>query len=269
MQANPDVHVHSQMQTMIRYIGFNTSKAPWDNPDLRRALAYALNRPEVVELAWGGEAVPLYQPLPPTIWGHNPEIDAGSYHHDPDKAREMLDDLGYVDVDGDGVREDPDGNPWPVRLSTVSDDIWKRQAEVITAQFADVGVKLEIELLEWSALLDLTTTGTHDLFLSLYGYVEPSILTYFFDPERIGGSNRAWYVNEELAELLIKADSDLNRETRYQTITELSQLVIDESPWIFVCVPNDIFGVRKELKDWRIHPEGGLLYWNAYFEVED
>lgn len=269
MKANPDVHVHSQMQNQIRYIGYNCSKAPWDNPDLRRALAYAVNRPEIVELAWDGEAVPLYQPLPPTIWGYNPDLDAGSYHYDPDKSREMLDDLGYVDVDGDGFREDPDGNPWVARLSTVSGDIWKRQAEVIAAQFADVGFKIEIEQLEWSALLDLTTTGEHELFLSLYGYSEPSILTYFFDPARIGGSNRAWYDNKELAELLFKADADPNRETRYQTITELSQLVIDESPWIFVCVPNYLFGIRKELKDWGIHPEGNLLYWDAYFEVED
>jgi peptide/nickel transport system substrate-binding protein len=269
MQANPNIHVHSQMQNQIRYMGFNTSKAPWNNRDLRRALAYAVNRPELVELAWDGQAVPLYQPLPPTIWGHNPELDAGSYHYDPDKSRQMLDELGYVDVDGDGFREDPDGNPWPVRLTTASDDIWKRQAEVIAAQFADVGVKVEIELLEWSAVIDLTTTGTHDLFLLLYGYTEPSILTYFFDPERIGGSNRAWYDNKELAALLFKADADLNRETRYQTITELSQLVIDESPWIFLCVPNNIFGIRKELKNWKIHPFGDLLYWNAYFEVQD
>jgi peptide/nickel transport system substrate-binding protein len=267
MEANPDVYVHSQMQNQIRYVGFNTSKAPWDNPELRRALSYAINRPEVVALAYDGQAEPLYQPLPPTIWGHNPDLDAGSYHYDPDKAMEMLDALGYKDVDGDGFREDPDGNPWPVRLSTASADEWKRLAEVVEAQFRDVGLKVEI--LEWSAVIDLTTTGTHDLFLLLYGYTEPSILTYFFDPARIGGSNRAWYDNKELADLLVEADSDLNRETRYETITQISQLVIDEAPWIFLCVPNMIYGIRNELKGWKIHPFGDLLYYNAYFEVEE
>jgi peptide/nickel transport system substrate-binding protein len=257
------------MQNQIRYIGFNTSKAPWDNPELRRALAYAINRPEIVALAYDGQAEPLYQPLPPTIWGHNPDLDAGSYLYDPDKAMEMLDALGYKDVDGDGFRDDPDGNPWPVRLSTASADEWKRLAEVVEAQFRDVGLKVEIELLEWTAIIDLTTTGTHDLFVLLYGYTEPSILTYFFDPDRIGGSNRAWYDNKELADLLVKADSDLNLETRYETIREASQLIIDEAPWIFLCVPNAITGVREEFKNWRIHPEGGLLFWNAYFEVED
>jgi peptide/nickel transport system substrate-binding protein len=156
-----------------------------------------------------------------------------------------------------------------VRLSTASADEWKRLAEVVEAQFRDVGLKVEIELLEWTAVIDLTTTGTHDLFLLLYGYTEPSILTYFFDPARIGGSNRAWYDNKELADLLVEADSDLNRETRYETITEISQLVIDEAPWIFLCVPNMIFGIRDELKGWKIHPFGDLLYWNAYFEVEE
>jgi peptide/nickel transport system substrate-binding protein len=267
VEANPDITVHKAQLDQIRYIGFNTSKAPWDNVELRRAFAYATDREEFNELAWDGLALPLYQPLPPTIWGHNPELDATSYHYDPERAAAMLDELGYVDVDGDGMREDPDGNPWTVRLSTASDDEWRRQAEVIDAQWRDVGIPVEIELMEFSALIDLTTTGTHDLFLLRYGYQDPSILTYFFDPARKGGSNRAWFSTDELTTLLVKADTDLNQATRYETITELSQYVIDQSPWIFLAVPPYLAGVRSELKGWRIMPNLDFLYWNAYFEM--
>ncbi len=267
VEANPDITVHKAQLDQIRYVGFNTSKAPWDNAELRRAFAYATNKEEFVTLAWDDLALPLYQPLPPTIWGHNPELDAGSYHYDPETAMAMFDTLGYVDVDGDGMREDPEGNPWTVRLSTVSSDEYRRQAEVIEGQWRDVGLTVEIELLEFSALVDLTTTGTHDLFLFQYGYQDPSILTYFFDPDRKGGSNRAWFSTDELTALLIKADTDLNQETRYQTITELSQYIINESPWIFMCVPPYLAGVRNELQGWKINPDLSFLYWNAYFEV--
>lgn len=267
VEANPDITVHKSQLDQIRYVGFNTSKAPWDNLELRRAFAYATNREEFVELAWDGLALPLYQPLPPTIWGHNPELDAGSYQYDPDQAMAMLDELGYVDVDGDGMREDPEGNPWVVPLSTASTDEWRRQAEVLEAQWRDVGIPVEIELMEFSALIDLTTTGTHDLFLLQYGYQDPSILTYFFDPDRKGGSNRAWFSTDELTALLVQADTDLNQETRYATITELSQYVIDQSPWIFLAVPPYLAGVRNELQGWKINPDLSFLYWNAYFEV--
>src|SRR5690606_18808116 len=153
VEANPDITVHKSYLTEIRYIGFNTSKAPWDNADLRRAFAYATNREEFNTLAWNDLALPIYQPLPPTIWGHNPELDATSYHYEPETASAMLDELGYVDVDGDGLREDPEGNPWSVRISTVSADDYRRQAEVIDAQWRDLGIPVEIELLEFSALV--------------------------------------------------------------------------------------------------------------------
>jgi peptide/nickel transport system substrate-binding protein len=266
VEANPDITVHKSHATEIRYIGFNTSKAPWDNADLRRAFAYATNKEEFNTLAWDDLALPIYQPLPPTIWGHNPELDATSYQYEPETAMAMLDELGYVDVDGDGMREDPEGNPWAVRLSTVSADDYRRQAEVIDAQWRELGIPVEIELLEFTALVELTTTGTHDLFLFQYGYQDPSILTYFFDPDRKGGSNRAWFSTDELTALLIKADTDLNQETRYQTITELQQYIIDASPWIFLVDPPFLAGVRAELKDWKINPNLDFLYWNAYFE---
>ena len=107
-EANPDIDVHVAQLNQIRYVGFNTSKDPWTNPDLRKAFAYATDRQEFVTLAWEDLAEPLYQPLPPTIWGHNPDLDAQAPSFDPDKAMAMLDELGYVDVNGDGLREDPD-----------------------------------------------------------------------------------------------------------------------------------------------------------------
>ncbi len=267
-EANPDIDVHVAQLNQIRYVGFNTSKEPWTNPELRRAFAYATDREEFITLAWEGLAEPLYQPLPPTIWGHNPDLDATAYSFDPARAREILDSLGYVDVDGDGLREDPEGNAWSVPLGTASSDEWRRQAEVLEAQWRDVGIPIEIALMEFSALVDLTTTGNHDLFLLLYGYSDPSILTYFFDPSRKGGSNRAWFSTDELTQLLIDADTQLNPELRYEAVTAASQYIIDASPWVFLAVPPALTGVREELEGWWIHPDLSFMYWNAYFDTE-
>lgn len=268
VEANPDITVNKAQLDQIRYAGFNTSKAPWDNAELRQAFAYATDREEVNLLAFDGLAQPLYQPLPPTIWGHNPDLDAGSYHYDPDMAMQMLDTLGYVDVDGDGLRETPEGEAWDVPLAVGNSDDFMRLAEVLDAQWRAVGIPVQINPMERTALIDLTTTGTHDLFLLNYGYQDPSILTYFFDPARKGGSNRAWFSTDELTALLVQADTDLNQETRYQTITELSQYIIDQSPWVFLVVPPSLTGVRNELQNWKINPNLDFLYWNAYFEVE-
>ena len=254
-EANPDIDVHIAQLNQIRYVGFNTSKDPWTDPELRRAFAYATDRQEFVTLAWEDLAQPLYQPLPPTIWGHNPDLDATAPSFDPDRASEMLDALGYVDVDGDGLREDPDGNAWSVPLATASPDEWRRQAEVLEAQWRAVGIPLEIQLLEFSALVDLTTTGTHDLFLLLYGYSDPSILTYFFDPERKGGSNRAWFSTDELTDLLTAADTQLDPDLRYDAVTAVSEYIIEASPWVYLAVPPALTGGPHRIAE-LAHPSG-------------
>ena len=269
MMDNEDVYVHQQMQNMIRYVGFNTSKGPWDDAELRRAFSYAINRPDYAALVFDDLATPLYQPLPPTIWGHNPDLDAESYGYDPERSMAILDELGYVDVDGDGLRETPDGEAWDVPIAAPTAEDTLRGVQVVEAFLRDVGIPAVAEPMETQALVDLTTTGTHDLFLLWYGYTDPSILTYFFDPNRVGGSNRAHYVNDELANLLIEADSDTNPETRFATIQAINRHVINNAPWIFLAVPQNILGIREDLKGWRIHPEGYLIYWNSYFELDN
>jgi len=266
VEANADITVNKAKLNEIRYVGFNTSKAPWDNQKLRQAFAYATDRDEVATSAYDNLADPLYQPLPPTIWGHNPDLDAKSYHYDPDKAKAMLDELGYKDVDGDGLRETPDGKPWEVPLAFGNSDEFTHIAEIIDAQWREVGIPTKLNPMARGDLITLTTTAKHDLFLLNYGYSDPSILTYFFHPSRKGGSNRTWFSTDELTGLLEKADTDLNQDTRYKTITELSQYVIDQSPWIFLVDPPSLTGVRKELHDWRITPDLAFQYWDAYFD---
>ena len=99
-------------------------------------------------------------------------------------------------------------------------------------------------------MVDLTTTGEHDLFLLLYGYSDPSILTYFFDPGRKGGSNRAWFSTDELTDLLTAADTQLDPELRYEAVTAVSEYIIEASPWVYLAVPPALTGVRAELENW-------------------
>ena len=77
MLENEDVYVHQQMQNGIRYVGFNTSKAPWDNAELRRAFSYAINRPDYAALVFDDLATPLYQPLAADHLGAQPRSGRG------------------------------------------------------------------------------------------------------------------------------------------------------------------------------------------------
>ena len=83
----------------------------------------------------------------------------------------ILDELGYVDVDGDGMREMPNGEHWDVPLNAVAGQTEQtRGAQVVEANLLAVGIPVVVQLMEQQELVDLTTTGTHDLFLLWYGY---------------------------------------------------------------------------------------------------
>jgi peptide/nickel transport system substrate-binding protein len=235
---------------------------------LRQAFSYAVNRQEIVDVVFNGLAQPLYQPLPPSIYGHDPSLDAGSYHYDPEKAMAMLDELGYVDVDGDGIREDPDGAAWvPPMLAPPGD--YRQVAEVLEAQLRDVGIQVEISPVEWADYSGWTNGGDHDLFCTLHGgFHGATILPYHFDPKRAGASNRAWYNNEEISPLIDTMMGATDTDELLQRMSDISQFVIDDAAWVYLVVPNYIFGISKELKNWEFNPGGVFLYWNAYFEVE-
>ncbi len=267
IEANPDITVAKGLDTGLTYVGFNTSKAPWDNKELRHAFAYATDNQEVVTIALNDLAVPVSQPLPPSIWGHNPDLDAEAIHFDPDQAAAMFDELGYVDADGDGLRDNPDGSAWEVPIAVQNDDTNRHIAEVIEAQWSSIGIPVRLDVMERTALIELTTTGTHDLFLLGYGYQDPSILAYFFEEDRKGGSNRTWFSSEELSGLLHAADSDLNQETRYEAIQAVSRYLMDQGMWIPLFDAQVLIGVRNELKGWRLMPNLDFNYWDAYFEA--
>ncbi len=267
IETNTDINVQKGLDTGLTYVGFNTSKDPWSNKELRQAFAYATDKQEVVTIALNDLAEPVYQPLPPSIWGHNPDLDADAIHFDPDKAASMLDELGYKDVDGDGVREDATGAPWVVPIAVQNDDTNVHVAEVIEAQWSSIGIPVRLDVMERTALIDLTTTGTHDLFLLGYGYQDPSILSYFFEEDRKGGSNRVWFSSDELSALLTKADTDLNQDTRFQTITEISKYVMDQAMWDYLYDAQVLVGIRNEYKGWKFMPDLSLNYYDSYFET--
>lgn len=267
MLSNPDVRVYSYGSWNLFYLGFNCQSPPWDNRDLRWALAHAVNRNEVAQLAWEGHATPVLGPLTPAATGYNPELMAEiAAPYDPTIAMQLLDDLGYKDVDGDGFREDPDGKPWNPSLITSSVTAnFRRGAEVLEAQLRAVGVKVELNVMDSASLMEMTKAGTHELFFFRYAHNDPNVLQYFFKPEFIGASNRARYANEELAALLTKADQMMDPAERLEVLDQIQESIVTEAPWIPLLVENVYVGVRKELVNWEFTPDGTLLYWNAYF----
>src|SRR5690606_23754974 len=111
-------------QLSTSYVGFNVTKAPLDNKLVRQAINYALDVEAVVDYIYTGLATQLNTPLPPRVWGYNPNVEG--YTYDPDKARELLAEAGYAD----GLKLSLWTNDNPLRMQI---------AEMFQANLAEVG----------------------------------------------------------------------------------------------------------------------------------
>ncbi len=138
---------------------------------VRQAVAYGTNRREMADQVLYGEVEPLDSFLPPDHWAFNPEIE-GQYPYDPDHARALLEEAGWLDIDGDGVREAredlsgeygcergtwtiPAGTPFEVTFHTTTGDAMREQLSTLfQANMADIGIKVNLDLLLPSVWFD-------------------------------------------------------------------------------------------------------------------
>jgi ABC-type transport system substrate-binding protein len=126
---------------------------------LRRALSLAWNIDEEIRLQWNGQAVVAQGPMPPLTTGHDPSWVSGMNVFDRARARALLDTFGFVDRNGDGWRERPDGSPLVLELASAPDkrgregqQLWKRNMETI-------GVRMSFRNAQWPELLRQARAG--------------------------------------------------------------------------------------------------------------
>jgi ABC-type transport system substrate-binding protein len=137
-----------------------------DKVALRRAIGLAFDNRAYIDRVWGGLGLPAQSVIAPFTSGYDPAYKSEMSDHDPARAKALLDLYGYVDRNGDGWREQPDGQPLVLKLATLGDqrsrienDLWKRSMDA-------VGLKIEFEIATWPELLKRSRAGT----LMMWGY---------------------------------------------------------------------------------------------------
>lgn len=171
----------SKVANVYGYVGFK--HGTWDSaakevvPDpnmkmsdvnLKQAIAYAMDNEQVGEVFYNGLRIPansIVDPAHTTFWNSEQE----GYPYDPEKAMQILDDAGYVDVDGDGMREDPDGNKLQINfLSMSGGDIAEPLAQFYIQCWNDVGLDVVLQngrLIEMNAFYDMVEEDNEDIDL--------------------------------------------------------------------------------------------------------
>jgi dipeptide transport system substrate-binding protein len=139
LQADPNLVVQEQEGLNIGYLSYNTTVAPMDNADVRKALSMAINKEAIIDAVYQGAGQPAVNLIPPTMWSYNTSVEDHPY--DPEAAKQMLADAGVTDLSLD---------LWAMPVSRPYNPNAQRVAELIQADWAAVGVTANIVSYEWT-----------------------------------------------------------------------------------------------------------------------
>ncbi len=207
-------------------LGFNASRPPLDNPDVRNALNYAINREAIIQVVTFGEAMPTGVLNPSLDWAIPPS-ELPEYTYNPAKAKELLTKAGYP-------------NGFEFSITAAQRFNFDKVAQVIQAQLLEVGVRAHINIVEWGIFIANWRESDFDSFVSMNsGSVEPDIqLNRTF---RTGGSTNVFqYGNPKVDELLDLGIETVDQAKRKLVYEELQRILVADSPILFLYSPNNI-----------------------------
>ncbi len=232
----------------IVYLGFNCEQAPLDNVKVRQAIAYAVDRESIVRDLQLGQARIAHSILPESTWAY----DAGQkYAYDPARAKQLLDEAGFRDPDGDGPRLRFD-KPLVFRISAGNTAV-TQYTGVIQNSLRAIGVPVEIESFETNTLLQQLREGQFQLTTLRWigGNQDPIFLRDLFHsaeiptPARKNARNRSRYRNPELDRLLDEAVATADREKAKTLYVQAQQIISRDVPMLPLWYP-DVMVISRQ-----------------------
>lgn len=256
-QERDDLQIFSAMESVYLSIVFNLDSADvpfFQDMRVRQALYYATDRSALVDEVANGQGVVAHSPIPANSWAHTDDVQ--TYLFDPVKARMLLDEAGWIDADGDGVRE-RDGRP--LRFVLLSNDDPGRTAivERLAASWRDVGVEAVPQSVTFAGLVsDFLVPRRYDAALvtwSITGDPDPYPLWHSSQAGE-GGQNYSGWMNEQADTLILAARTTVDREKRRVIYGEFQKIFAQEVPALLLYYPVYTYGVSERVKAVQIGP---------------
>jgi len=238
----------------VYFYSLNNKVPPLDNPKVRKALSYALNRNTIVRRITKGGQVPAATFTPPGISGYEPSPVA---EFNPKKAREMLAEAGY-----------PNGEGFP-KLTLLFNTLesHKAIAEAVQQMWKKIlGIDIEIRNQEWKVFINTIHEGNFQI--ARYGWIGDYMYpdTFLRILHSDSGQNDTGYSNPEYDRLIDESFSEKDDQARLDKLAQAEAIMLDDMPLIPIYHYVRTYRIDPRVKGWTPMPLDMRNYKNVYFE---
>lgn len=253
LESDPNVTVEKGNTVMTMYVALNNSKGVLQDVKVRQAMNYAVDKEVIVNDILGGLATVADAPIAPDTWGYQ---STKTYECDVEKAKQLLTEAGYPD----GIELEL----WtPVGRYLMDTQV----CENLQAQWEKAGIKVNIRQWEFQALMSEVKKGEFDMVLLGWspstGDADQGLYPVFHSTQFPPNSNRAFYNNQEVDQLLDSAKTEVDETKRKDMYKQAQETIMEEAAWTFLYYPKQALTYRSNVSGIEMLPTEHILLENA------
>jgi dipeptide transport system substrate-binding protein len=256
LKKEPNIKLLAEKGLNIGYLSLNVKHKPFDNRDVRRAIAMAINKKSLVEAVYQGAGEIAVNPIPPTMWSYNKNVKDIAY--DPEGAKALLAKAGF-----------PNGfetKLWALPVQRPYNPNGQQAAELIQADLAKVGIKTQIVKYEWAEYLKRGKAGESDI--GMFGWTgdngDPdNFLATLLSCGSVGGSNYAQWCDKEYDDLVTKAKQTSVVAERIRLYEKAQEVFKREVPWVTMAHSVVVQPMAKNVEGYKMSPFGSVQFYGV------
>jgi peptide/nickel transport system substrate-binding protein len=260
IEASPNLRLLTFKWPAYTLVAWNARKPMFADARVRRALTMATNRREIVQSQLRGYGSPATTGVHPLHFAHDSRF-GDSLAYDPEAARRLLDQAGWQDRDGDGVRENADGVRFEFTLKYNQGNQRRADiAEIMQAQLAEVGVRVQPQVLEFGTMIAQMTSPERDFDAAVFGwnmgFGRLDEAAFFHsakidEPYAFSGTK-----SPRLDHLLDTLQLIVDREDARPFWREYQAAIVQEQPYTFIYFDDRLEGINRRLQGVRMDARG-------------
>jgi len=259
------------VDSTLAYFGMEHPVVGGYTPDkvaLRRALALAYDVDKEIILVRRGQAIPAQSVIPPLLSGYDPALKSEMSDHDLARAKALLDLYGYVDNNGDGWRDLPDGSPLRLEYSSQPDQLSRQQQELWKKAMDRINVRIDFSIAKWPEQLKSSRAGKLMMWGVAWGATNPDgqyFLDLLYGPNK-GQANHARFDLPAFNALYERSNVMDDGPEREALMRDAKQLAIAYMPYKVTGhrIATDL--MHSQVQGYKRHPF--VRDWWRYVDVE-